>query len=78
MDIHEYPRLHEWIEIGKQTGKIRETRTVVLAYCMDERTVLPRIADVVTGRMTEERALDFLERITDFDPEGSRDPRSLS
>ncbi len=63
VNAHQNPRLHEWIAIGKQSGKIREARTVVLAYCMDEREVLPWIVDVVKGRMTEENALVFMERV---------------
>lgn len=62
MNTDQNLRLHEWIAIGKQSGRIRETRTVVLAYCMDERAVLPWIADVVDGRMTEENALVLIER----------------
>lgn len=62
MNPHQNLRLHEWIAIGKQSGKIREVRTVVLAYCLDERAALSWIADVVNGRMTEERALVFMER----------------
>lgn len=62
MNTDQNLRLHEWLEIGKQSGKIRETRTVVLAYCMDERAVLPWIVDVVDGRMTEENALVLIER----------------
>ncbi|MBI5957634.1 MAG: hypothetical protein HY866_02795 [Chloroflexi bacterium] len=63
MGAHQDSRLHEWIARGKETGKFRETRTVVLAYCMDERTVLPWIVDVVKGRMTEENALSLMERV---------------
>ena len=43
MNAHQDSRLHEWIAIGKQSGNIREARTVVLAYCIDERAVLPWI-----------------------------------
>jgi hypothetical protein len=63
MDAHQNLRLHEWSAMGKQSGKIREARTVVLAYCLDERAVLPWIVDVVKGRMTEENALDLMERV---------------
>ena len=63
MNAHQNSRLHEWIANGKQSGKIREARTVVLAYCMDERAVLPWIMDVVNGRMTEENAQVFMERV---------------
>jgi hypothetical protein len=63
MNAHQDLRLQEWIAIGKQSGKICDVRTVVLAYCMDERAVLPWIVDVVQGRMTEENALVFMERI---------------
>jgi hypothetical protein len=78
MDTHQNPRLHEWITIGKQSGKIRETRTVVLAYCMDERAVLPWIEDVVKGHMTEENALVLIERAIQFSTEGSGETQSLS
>jgi hypothetical protein len=62
MNADQNLRLHDWIAIGKQSGKIREVRTVVLAYCMDERAALPWIVDVVNGRITEEKALVFMER----------------
>ena len=78
MNVHQNSRLHEWIAIGKQSGNIREARTVVLAYCMDERAVLPWIMDVVQGRMMEANALVFMERVIDFGTEGSGEPRSLS
>ena len=63
MNDHQNLRLHEWIAMGKQCGKIREARTVVLAYCMDEREALPWIVDVVKGRTTEENALVLMERV---------------
>ena len=78
MDVHQNLRLHEWLLMGKQAGKIREARTVVLAYCMDERAVLPWIMDVAQGRMAEEKALAFLERVLDFGTEGSGETQSLS
>jgi hypothetical protein len=78
MNAHQNLRLYEWIVIGKQSGKIREARTVVLAYCMDERAVLPLIADVAQGRMAEEKALVFMERVIDFGTEGSDETQSLS
>lgn len=78
MNAHQSLRLHEWIAKGKQSGKIRETRTVVLAYCMDERTVLPLIMDVVQGHMPEEKALVFMEQVIDFGTEGSRETQFLS
>jgi hypothetical protein len=71
-------RLHEWLMIGKQSGNIRETRTVVLAYSITERIVLPWIMDVVQGHMTEANALDFMERVIDFGMEGSSETLSLS
>ena len=71
MDVHQNSRLHEWIAMGKQSGKIREARTVVLAYSMDERAALPWIVNVVEGRMAEENALVFMERVIDFGTEGS-------
>ena len=78
MNAHQNLGLHEWISMGKQSGKIREARTVVLAYCMDERTVLPLIVNVVEGRMAEENALIFMERVIDFGTEGSGETQSLS
>ncbi len=78
MNSHQNMQLHEWIAMGMQSGTIREARTVVLAYCMDERTVLPWIVNVVEGRMAEEKALVFIERVTDFGTEGSRETQSLS
>jgi len=78
MSVYQDLGLDEWIATGKQSGKIREARTVVLAYCMDERTVLPLIADIVEGRMAEENALVFMERVIDFGTEGSRETQSLS
>jgi hypothetical protein len=63
MDTQQNSRLPEWIAMGKQSGKIREARTVVLAYGMDERAVLPWIVDVVKGRMTEENALYLMEHV---------------
>ena len=78
MNAHQNMRLHEWIAMGKQSGKIREARTVVLAYCMDEDTVLPLVVNVVEGRMAEENALAFMERVIDFGTAGSRETQSLS
>jgi hypothetical protein len=68
MNAHQNLRLHEWIVIGKQSGKIREARTVVL----------PLIADVAQGHMPEEKALDFMEQVINFGTEGSRETQSLS
>ena len=78
MNAEQNLRLHEWLLMGKQAGKIREARTVVLAYCMDERTVLPLIADVAQGHMPEEKALVFMEQVIDFGAEGSCETQSLS
>jgi hypothetical protein len=66
MNAYQDLRLHEWIAIGKATGKIREARTVVLAYCMDEREVLPWIVDIVRGQTTEENAVIFMERAIQY------------
>lgn len=71
MNAHQDLRLHEWILIGKQSGAIREARTVVLAYCMDEYAVLPWIMEVAQGRMTEETALAFMERVIDSGTQGA-------
>ena len=78
MNTQQNSRLHEWIALGKQSGQIREARTVVLAYCMDEHAVLPWIVDVAQGRMTEENALVFMERVIHFGTEGSGETQSLS
>lgn len=66
MNAYQNLRLYEWIDIGKQSGKIREARTVVLAYCMDEREALPWIADIVRGQTTEEAAQVFMERAIQY------------
>ncbi len=66
MNTYQNLRLHDWIAIDKESGKIREARTVVLAYCMDEREALPWIVDIVNGRTTEENALVFMERAIQF------------
>ena len=62
MTAHPDLRLHECIAIGKQLGKIRDARTVVLAYCLDEREALPWIVGIVSGRTTEQDALVLMER----------------
>jgi hypothetical protein len=59
-------RLHEWIAVGRETGKIRDVQTVVLAYCMDEREALAWIADIVKGQTTEKDALVFMERALQY------------
>jgi hypothetical protein len=64
--------------MGAQSGRIRDARTMVLAYCMDEDTLLPLIVNVVKGRMAEENALVFMERVIDFGTEESRETQSLS
>jgi hypothetical protein len=66
MNGYQNLRLHEWIAIGKQSGKIRDARTVVLAYCMDEREALPWIVDIVNGQATEQNALIFMERTIQY------------
>jgi hypothetical protein len=78
MSIKRNLQLHEWIKIGKRVGKIRKARTVVLAYCMDECTVLPLIVNIVKGDMAEEDALIFMERVIYFGTEGSGGTPSLS
>jgi hypothetical protein len=77
MDTHQNSRLHEWIATGKQSGQIREATTVVLAYCLDERTVLPWIVDIVTGNMTEENAQVLMERVIYVGIEESDETSSL-
>jgi hypothetical protein len=66
MNAYQNLRLYEWIAIGKQSGKIRDARTVVLAYCMDEREALPWIADIVNGQTAEQDALIFMERAIQY------------
>ncbi len=66
MNVYRNLRLHEWIAIGKASGKIREARTVVLAYCMDEHEALPWIVAIVRGETTEENAVVFMERAIQF------------
>ncbi len=66
MNAYQNLRLYEWIDIGKQIGKIREARTVVLAYCMDEREALPWIADIVRGQTSEEAAQVFMARAIQY------------
>ncbi len=55
-------RLHEWIELGRASGKIADVNTVVLAYCMDEHDALAWVADIVKGRASESEAMMFMER----------------
>ncbi len=55
-------RLHEWIDQGRASGRIRNVNTVLAAYCMGETEALAWIADIVQGRTTEETALVFMER----------------
>jgi hypothetical protein len=59
-------RLHDWIAQGKNTGKIRDVRTVMLAYCMDEREAMAWIADIVKGKTSEQDALVFMERVIQY------------
>ena len=66
MNAYQNLRLHEWIAKGKESGKIRDARTVVLAYCMDEREALPWIADIVRGQASEQHALIFMERVIQY------------
>ncbi len=66
MNAYQNLRLYEWIDIGKQIGKIREARTVVLAYCMNEREALPWIADIVKGQTSEEAAQVFMARAIQY------------
>lgn len=63
MNAYQNLQLHEWIALGKESGKICDARTVVLAYCMDECEALAWIVDIVDGRTTEERAQVFMERV---------------
>jgi hypothetical protein len=66
-------RLHEWIAVGRRSGKIRDLWTVVLAYCLDEREALPWIAGIISGQITEPDALVFMERAFEvFHNEGVR------
>lgn len=66
MNAYQNLRLHEWIAMGKESGRIQDARTVVLAYCMDEREALPWIADIVRGHTSEQNALIFMERAIQY------------
>jgi len=66
MNSYQNLKLHEWIAAGRETGKIRDVQTVVLAYCMDEREALAWIADIVKGQTTERDALVFMERAIQY------------
>jgi hypothetical protein len=66
MNTYQNLRLHDWISQGKDAGKIRDVRTVMLAYCMDERDALAWIADIVKGRANEQDALIFMERVIQY------------
>ncbi len=59
-------KLHEWIAIGRESGKIRDVQTVVLAYCMDEREAMAWIADIVKDRTSEQEAQVFMERAVQY------------
>ena len=59
-------RLHDWIAQGKDMGKIRDVRTVMLAYCMDEREAMAWIADIVKDKTSERDALVFMERAIQY------------
>ena len=63
MSIHQNSCLKEWIALGRQSGQICQARTIILAYRMVERAVIPWIVDVVEGRMTEENAQVFMARV---------------
>ncbi|MBN2305180.1 MAG: hypothetical protein JXQ72_11915 [Anaerolineae bacterium] len=54
--------LREWIALGQRNDRIREARTVALAFHMDEREALAWIADIVDGRVSEADALVFMAR----------------
>lgn len=66
MNSYQNLKLHEWIAVGRESGKIRDVQTVVLAYCMDEREALAWIADIVKGQTTERDALVFMERAIQY------------
>lgn len=55
-------RLHDWIALGRESGRINNITTVLLAYCMDERDAMPWIADIVNGKTSEDSAVVFMER----------------
>lgn len=63
MSTYQNLRLHDWIEIAKQSDQIQDVRTVVLAYCMDEHEAMAWIADIVEGRISEQEAQVFMERV---------------
>jgi hydroxymethylpyrimidine pyrophosphatase-like HAD family hydrolase len=66
MNTYQNLQLHEWIAIGRETGKIRDVQTVILAYCMDEREALAWIADIVRGDTSEQEALVFMTRVIQY------------
>jgi hypothetical protein len=74
MNTYQHKTLSEWIAAGKQAGRIRNVRTVVLAYCMDEREALACIADIATGKTAERDALVFMERVIQYDERAHQPP----
>jgi len=66
MNTYQNMQLHEWIEIGRESGRIRDAQTVILAYCMDEREALAWIADIVKGETSEQEALVFMARVIQY------------
>lgn len=66
MSTYQNLNLYEWIALGRQSGRIRDVQTVVLAYCMDERDALSWIADIVRGRTSEQDALVFMQRVIQY------------
>jgi hypothetical protein len=66
LNTYQNMRLYEWIALGKLAGKIRDVRTVVLAYCMDECEAMAWIADIAQGKTAEQDALVFMERAIQY------------
>lgn len=49
--------LDEWIALGRASGAISDTLTVIWLYCMDEREALRWITAIVAGTLDERIAL---------------------
>lgn len=62
-NVYQNMRLHEWIALGRESGRIANVNTVLLAYCMDERDAMAWIADIVHGKASENEAIVFMERV---------------
>lgn len=54
-------KLHEWLALGRQNGTIRDARTSIYAYCLDERRARVLVAGIVQQSILERDALAALE-----------------